>query len=65
MGCPGSQSDRYPWTVIPVERRKEYMASLEAASSKQIIAPFAEFLAGLVERGLKGEATAELPAARE
>ncbi|WP_260833982.1 Fic family protein [Sphingopyxis sp. P1IMeth2] len=37
----------YPWTVIPVERRQEYMVSLEEASSKQNIAPFAEFLAGL------------------
>ncbi len=54
----------YPWTVIPVERRKDYMAALEAASSDQNIVPFTEFLAGLVERGLKGEATAELPAAR-
>jgi len=54
----------YPWTVIPVERRKDYMAALEAASSEQNILPFAEFLAGLVERGLKGETTAELPATR-
>jgi hypothetical protein len=55
----------YPWTVIPVERRRDYMTALEAASSEQNIVPFAEFLAGLVERGLKGEATAELPATRE
>ncbi len=54
----------YPWTVIPVERRKDYMAALEAASSEQNIAPFADFLAGLVESTLKGEATAGLPGAR-
>ena len=54
----------YPWTVIPVERRKDYMAALEAASSKQNIGPFADFLAELVKRALKGEATAELPSAR-
>jgi len=54
----------YPWTVIPVERRKDYMAALEAASSEQNIAPFADFLAGLVESTLKGEAAAQLPGAR-
>ena len=54
----------YPWTVIPVERRKDYMVALEAASSEQDIVPFAEFLADLVTRALNGEATAELPAAR-
>lgn len=54
----------YPWTVIPVERRKDYMAALEAASSAQDIAPFADFLADLVESSLKGEAAAQLPAAR-
>ena len=53
----------YPWTVIPVERRKDYMTALEAASSEQNIAPFADFLAGLVESALKGEATAQLPGA--
>jgi len=38
----------YPWTIIPVERRTEYMASLEAASVGQNITPFTEFLASLV-----------------
>ena len=38
----------YPWTVIPVERRDAYMAALEAASVRQDIAPFTDFLAGLV-----------------
>ncbi|MDP2787541.1 MAG: Fic family protein [Pseudomonadota bacterium] len=36
------------WTVIPVERRATYMAALERASSYQDIAPFADFVAGLV-----------------
>ena len=27
----------WPWTVIPVERRKEYMAAFEAASVRQEI----------------------------
>jgi hypothetical protein len=47
----------YPWTIIPVERRAEYMAALEAASVGQNILPFAEFLAGLVggaEAGARG-----------
>ena len=38
----------WPWTVIPVERREEYMAALEAASVRQEIGPFAGFLGGLV-----------------
>src|SRR5690606_37622360 len=44
----------YPWTVIPVERRDDYMAALEAASTRQDIAPFAAFLGGLVQDGLEG-----------
>ncbi|HET6942853.1 MAG TPA: Fic family protein [Sphingomicrobium sp.] len=51
----------YPWTVIPVDRRPEYMAALEAASGSQDIGPFTDFLAGLVERELKGETVARLP----
>ena len=35
----------YPWTVIPVDQRDRYMASLEAASVDQNIVPFTEFLA--------------------
>lgn len=38
----------YVWTVIPVERRTEYMTALERASSYQDIGPFAEFVASLV-----------------
>lgn len=48
-------SGGYPWTVIPVEGRNAYMAALEEASVGQNIAPFADFLAHLVEAGLKGE----------
>ena len=39
----------YPWTVVPVERRNDYLASLETATLEQDIGPFTEFLAGLVE----------------
>lgn len=39
----------YPWLVIPVERRNEYMDALESASVDQNIAPFAKFLADLLK----------------
>lgn len=54
-------SGGYPWTVIPLEQRNAYMAALEEASVRQDIEPFAEFLAGLVEARLQGQATAERP----
>ncbi|WP_347067517.1 Fic family protein [Flavobacterium sp. WV_118_3] len=54
-------SGGYPWTVIPVERREEYMQALESASVYQDIVPFSRFLGYLVEEGLKGKAVAELP----
>ena len=38
-------SGGYPWTVIRVGHRAEYMAALDAASSGQRIEPFAGFLA--------------------
>ncbi|MFK0569653.1 Fic family protein [Endozoicomonas sp.] len=41
-------SGGYPWTVVPVEKRNEYMQALEAASVQQNIVPFAEFLASLL-----------------
>ena len=37
------------WTVIPVERRRDYMAALESASVDQDIEPFTIFLAGLLD----------------
>ncbi len=37
-----------PWTVIPVERRDEYMAALETASVDGNIIPFAEFIADVM-----------------
>lgn len=38
----------YSWTVVPVERRDEYMQALEAASVEQDITPFTEFIASLI-----------------
>ena len=53
-------SGGYPWTVIPVEVRDEYMQALESASVDQDIEPLANFLANLVDKGLKGEPLANL-----
>lgn len=53
----------YPWTVVPIEQRVDYMAALEEASSRQDIRPFTEFLARLLNRELRGEAVARLPEA--
>jgi len=41
-------SGGYPWTVIPVEKRADYLAALEAASVEGDIVPFAKFIAGCV-----------------
>ena len=38
-------SGGYPWTIVHVQRRAEYMAALEAASVTGDVAPFAAFLA--------------------
>lgn len=51
-------SGGYPWTVIPVEERNRYMQALESASVDLDIKPFAEFIAWLVEEGLKGKPVA-------
>ena len=52
----------YPWTVVPLERRDAYMAALEKASVRQNIVPFADFLAQLVDEGLRGKPVAKVPA---
>lgn len=41
-------SGDYPWTVITVDKRSEYMRALEAASVEGDIIPFAKFLAELL-----------------
>lgn len=53
-------SGGYPWTIIPVEERNEYMAALEAASVGGNIGPLTEFLANLVNAGLEGKAAPEI-----
>ncbi|MGH7880098.1 MAG: Fic family protein, partial [Candidatus Binataceae bacterium] len=46
----------YPWTIIPLDRRADYMGSLESASVNHDIKPFAEFLASLVKAPREGNA---------
>ena len=41
-------SEEYPWTVIPLERRSQYMSALEKGSDDQKIDDFAKFIASLV-----------------
>lgn len=41
-------SGGFSWTVIPVEKLKEYMAAIEKASVNHEIDDFAEFIAELV-----------------
>ena len=41
----------YPWTVIPVERRGEYMESLEVVCTQSDIGVFTGFLGSLMCRG--------------
>ncbi len=46
-------SGGYPWTIIPLARRAEYMAGLECASVEGDIMPFAKFLVGLLRPSAK------------
>ena len=38
----------YPWVVVPVERRDEYMASLKKASVEEDIEPFVKLIVSLI-----------------
>ena len=44
-------SGGYAWTVIPLEKRTDYMNALEAASVGKKIKPFAKFMGSLVAKG--------------
>jgi hypothetical protein len=48
-------ADGYPWTVIPLQKRNDYMAALESASVDQDITPFARFLGGLISDRIEGK----------
>jgi len=43
-------SGGYPWTVISIETRNDYMAALQEASVRKNIEPFSRFLAELVQK---------------
>ncbi len=47
-------SGGYPWTVIPLDTRSEYMTALEDASVRGNIEPFTQFIAELVLHGKVG-----------
>jgi len=53
-------SGGYPWTVIPIKRRKDYMLALEYASVKRDIKHFAILLSELVQKNLDGNPEAEV-----
>lgn len=57
-------SGGYPWTVIPVERRNDYMVALEAASVEGNIEPLARFLAGLVKENIERGPGSRIPQRR-
>lgn len=38
----------FPWTIIPVTRRDEYLAALDAASARNDIGPFAQFVVSCI-----------------
>ena len=54
-------SGGYPWTVIPVEKRDEYMKALERASTEQDVSSFSQFISYLVKQGMNGTPVAALP----
>jgi Fic family protein len=54
-------SGGYPWTIVPLEKRNDYMAALEEASTNQNIEPFAKFLGALVQDALDGQAEPSIP----
>jgi hypothetical protein len=37
-------SGGYPWTIVRMARRKEYLDALESASAEGNIQPFAQFI---------------------
>ena len=53
-------SGGYPWTVIPLEQRDDYMHCLEMASVNGDIELFRRFISNLVTASLKGHPVAKL-----
>ena len=54
-------SGGYAWTVIPVQRCENYMATLEAASVEGDIKPFAEILGALVRDNIENKPGPKVP----
>jgi fido (protein-threonine AMPylation protein) len=54
-------SGGYPWTIIPLEKRRDYMQALEKASVNQDITDFSNFIAQHVTKGLHGEELPKIP----
>ena len=52
------ESTGYPWTVVRVTTRDEYMNALEDASVKGNIQPFAEFIGNCVRKQLARQTVA-------
>ena len=46
-------SGGYPWTVVTLDKKEEYMRALEKASTKQDIYLFTKLIAGLVQERLE------------
>lgn len=57
-------SGGYPWAVIKLERRSEYMAALDEASSRENIVPLAEFVASSMRREVDRTKAKQRPAKR-
>ena len=53
----------YPWTVIPLEKRDDYMDALESGSVEQDITPLAIFLGRLVSESLECKRVPQAPTA--
>lgn len=53
-------SGNYPWIVIPVEQRQEYMNALEQASINQDILPLTNFILNLLDASAKGTPVAQI-----
>jgi len=48
-------SGGYPWTIVQVEQRKQYIDSLETAHTKGNIVPFAQFILDEMKVARKGK----------
>jgi Fic family protein len=55
MLCSGG----YPWTVVPLSRRNDYLTALERASTEGDILPFTDLIATLVQKTIAGEPEAK------